>query len=155
MVSAAQRERLRWLSTCDDFSALPMRAILAEPEKSLSDNDEGGVSLDPSAEASRARPESKQPVPDPARPLLTASEENQERQFVWLQGQQSSYNLGSNPKLSTLPTIKLPPPTLRKGDLAPARAQFTPIGALAKYPYSFANRNLSQDLATHFWDQGM
>jgi hypothetical protein len=150
MASAARLERLRTLIR-SEIDALPDRPVETEPDETVSDTEDGGISLNLSAE----------PIIQldstfvPAQSLPTASEADTDRQFVWMQGQQSSYNPAFDPKLSALPTVKLPPPTISRGDLVSVSEQFTPIGALAKYPYSFVDRNLMQGIASTFFDQSM
>lgn len=57
--------------------------------------------------------------------------------------------------LASLPQrIKLPVTDLQRGDLASPRYHFTPIQALAKYPYKFCGRDLLQQVASAFFDQG-
>lgn len=152
MTSAQRLERLRTLIR-SDMDALPDRPVDTAPEETVSDTEDGGVSLDPSSKSPLVSPDSRQLEPDPvpAQPLPTAA--NTDRQFVWMQGQQSSYNVVPNPKLSPVSTVKLSPPVLSRGDLVSVSAQFTPILALAKYPYSFVNRNLMQGIASAFFDQ--
>ncbi|KAH7411613.1 hypothetical protein DE146DRAFT_602960 [Phaeosphaeria sp. MPI-PUGE-AT-0046c] len=81
---------------------------------------------------------------------------NTERRFVLVEGAVSSYNIG-NKRSSTAPPVPsspLPTIDLSRGDLAPARHHFTPILALAKYPYKFCNPSHSQDIASAFFDAG-
>ena len=163
MASAERLEHLRKL-TLNDIKALPDRPAQVEPEISASDEEDGGISLLPPADPPPANHQNKQTAsslfpapsvePEPAQVPPTASCDGTERRFIWRQGQSSSYNLGSASELSASTTARLPPATLHKGDLVSAHDQFTPIAALSKYPYSFVNRSLSQDLATAFWDQG-
>jgi hypothetical protein len=142
MASAARLERLHTLIR-SDIDALPDRPVEAEPEETVSDTEDGGISLDPSAEPPRTSLESNQleSTSVTAQAFPTAHEANNDRQFGWMQGQQSSYNMKFDPKLSALPTVKLPPCTHSLGDLVSVSEQFTPIGALAKYPYNFVNRS--------------
>jgi hypothetical protein len=48
----------------------------------------------------------------------------------------------------------LPVSDLQRGDLASPRHHFTPIQALAKYPYKYCNKIHMQDIASAFFDQG-
>ncbi|KAJ4348695.1 uncharacterized protein N0V89_010073 [Didymosphaeria variabile] len=81
--------------------------------------------------------------------------ENTDRRFVWAQGIESSYNLGSDPQLSTLPAHPLPPTLLQRSEqAAPHEKYFTPIVALSKYPYKFCNKDCMQGIASAFFDQG-
>jgi hypothetical protein len=114
MASAVRLERLHTLIR-SDIDALPDRPVEAEPEETVSDTEDGGISLDLSAEPPRTSPESEQ--------------------------------LES--------TVKLPPCTHSLGDLVSVSEQFTPIRALAKYPYSFVDRDLMQDIASAFFGQSM
>jgi len=59
-----------------------------------------------------------------------------------------------SPVQSSSSSDSLPPPDQRVGDLAPKDAQFTPILALAKYPYKFVSKNYSQAIASAFFDGG-
>jgi hypothetical protein len=156
MHSAARLEVLRTLIR-SDIETLPDKPVETGPEETVSDAEDGGVSLYPPIDPPHVSSESKQVEsnPVPSQPLPTATQANTDRQFVWAQGQQSSYNLGLTPKLSSLPSVKLPPSALSRGDLVSISEQFTPIGALAKYPYNFVNRNLMQDIASVFFAQSM
>lgn len=82
---------------------------------------------------------------------------NSDRRFVWIQGADSSYNLGSESQLSGLPTTAsiLPLTGLQKGELAPHYEKlFTPLVALSRFPYKFCGESSRQDIASAFFDQG-
>jgi hypothetical protein len=83
------------------------------------------------------------------------AEPNTDRRYIWLQDA-SSYNPTPMSTPTTLPQspATLPPTDLNRGDLAPAQQHFTPVQALAKYPYKYCNRIHSQDIASAFFDQG-
>ncbi|KAF2443453.1 hypothetical protein P171DRAFT_362217 [Karstenula rhodostoma CBS 690.94] len=91
--------------------------------------------------------------PEPA-PPTNGQTENTDRRFVWLQGTESSYNLGSKPQLSALPAHPLPPALLQRSELAASHEKFTPIVGLSKYPYKFCNKDCMQAIATAFFDRG-
>ncbi|KAF2464640.1 uncharacterized protein BDR25DRAFT_95977 [Lindgomyces ingoldianus] len=177
MASASRLNRLRELVS-SDLQALPDKFVENDHGPVSDDDTTGGVSLS----LSGGPPPYKQSEPtrrvsQPGRPELTQQVSttqssgntqgtstssipsvphlaNPERQFVWMQDQASSWNLGSQPNLSSFATTKLPAPRLQKGTLASARQEYTPIFALAKYPYKFCNKNFKQDIATHFFDAG-
>lgn len=164
MSLAARLEHLRLLVQ-DDLAALPDRPVF--PASSDEQGPVGGVSLDqsssdPFATTSQTQAPLNQ-VPEPAThngPACATNgsahvHENTERRFVWVQGKESSYNLGSNPLLSALPTLPLPPSNLQRAQLAPDHIKyFAPIVALSKYPYKWCSRQLMQDIASGFFDQG-
>jgi hypothetical protein len=148
--------RLAHLQTLaeQDLQALPDRPLTPDE-----DDTGGGVSLENVVSPDIKVPEDIKPapaVPKAESPPATESpaQEITDKRFVWLKGAASSYNLGSAPKLSPLPTVKLTPTTLGKGDLTSPDQAFTPIAALAKYPYKFCNQSNSQDIATAFFDGG-
>ncbi|KAF1970212.1 hypothetical protein BU23DRAFT_474851 [Bimuria novae-zelandiae CBS 107.79] len=91
-------------------------------------------------------------------PLTNGQEdpkENPERRFVWRKGAESSYNLGSKPQLSALPTHPLPPAVMQLSEqAAPHEKYFTPIMALAKYPYKYCDQSSKQAIASAFFDEG-
>lgn len=119
--------------------------------------DSGGVSLEPPQPLPAET--SKQTAPNP--PTKSASvtappPTNSERRFVLVEGVESTYNMGTK-KPSTDRTVSsaaLPASGLSRGDLAAARDHFTPVLALAKYPYKFCNKSHSQDIASAFFDAG-
>jgi hypothetical protein len=139
-----------------DLDNLPNR-----PPSTISDDSSGGgVPL--SVEPNETVPPTEhvgnftepfvEPAPNPLTTSFLVPEESPDRRFVWVEGAASSYNLGSAPKLSTLPAVQLPPTSLSKGQLAPAGYNFTPITALSKFPYKFCNRDHTQDIASAFFD---
>jgi len=106
-----------------------------------------GLSLENSPPPSTAA--SKQPPADPpikAEPEPTAvpTQPNPDRRFVWIEGAVSLHNPGAMAK----------PTDLQRGDLAPADYHFTPIQALAKYPYKYCNKSCMQEIASAFFDSG-
>jgi hypothetical protein len=160
MASSAARLALLRSAVQSDLDALPHRPA-PEPEILSDDDATGGVAL----EHSSSKQPTSSPVADsgstatPTPPVAAKAvsekpaEENTERRFLWKQGAASSYNLGSQPKLAPLPTTKLPPADLQKGELAQHK-YFTPIVALSKYPYQFCNKSCMQDIASAFFDAG-
>ena len=160
MASAAARlARLRD-AVQSDLNALPHRPA-REPDVASDDDTPGGVVLEEalSKQATPSPVADSAPAPTPAPPVAPkeavkdASEDNPERRFVWKQGAASSYNLGSQPTLATIPTTKLPPNSLQKGEIAQHK-YFSPIVALSKYPYQFCNKSCMQDIASAFFDAG-
>ncbi|KAF2016674.1 hypothetical protein BU24DRAFT_423048 [Aaosphaeria arxii CBS 175.79] len=83
-----------------------------------------------------------------------ASTENTDRRFVWMPGEASSYNLGTAPATPSSPYKALPPTDLQRGELAPPGKYFTPLLALAKYPYRYCDRDSLQNVASQFFDGG-
>jgi hypothetical protein len=120
------------------------------------DEDSGGVSLDPPqplpAEISKhtvANPPTKSAP-------VTAQSTNTGRRSILIEGVESSYNMGTKkPSADRLVgSAALTTAGLSRGDLAAARDHFTPVLALAKYPYKFCNKSHSQDIASAFFDAG-
>ncbi|KAL1602559.1 hypothetical protein SLS60_005975 [Paraconiothyrium brasiliense] len=170
---AARLERLRVLSE-HDLAALPDR--VPSPEPSMDDKpapgggvalvpkatvaeDKEDISIKPTGDASKRNPSlDARMVTQDAKadaPPTNGQHENTDRRFVWVQGTESSHNLGSDPQLSPLPTHPLPPALLQRSEqAAPHEKYFTPIVALSKYPYKFCNKNCMQDIASAFFDQG-
>lgn len=152
MASAPRLERLRKIVQAN-LDALPDLAI----EPIVSDSDaSGGVALEPAADCC-----SKQTTAAPGgaqlEPITTAL--NTDRRYVWLENAESSYNPSSMTQYPTTITLSkravvLPSVNLHRGDLAPATQHFTPIQALARYPYKWCNRLHSQDIASAFFDEG-
>jgi hypothetical protein len=140
------------LLTC--LQALPDRVITPEPVVD-NDNVSGGVSLQkpqPAAEDSSKQSE----VTLPTKPARAPAAEITDRRFVLVKGAGSSYNTGTMRSSAAPPkqTSKLPATDLQRGDLAAPHHHFTPIQALAKYPYRFCDKALSQDIASAFFDGG-
>jgi hypothetical protein len=140
------------LLTC--LQALPDRVITPEP---VVDNDDvsGGVSLlEPQAAAEDSSKQSE--VALPTRPAPAPAAEITDRRFVLVKGAGSSYNTGTMRSSAAPPkqTSKLSATNLQRGDLAAPHHHFTPIQALAKYPYRFCDKSLSQDIASAFFDGG-
>ncbi|KAJ4370007.1 hypothetical protein N0V83_005771 [Neocucurbitaria cava] len=160
MASLERLERLRKLVQAD-VDALPDRAVSPEaPRGSASDNeDSGGVSLD--SEQSQTSTVKQSTPAEANTPIKEASavaptEDNTERRFVWIKDAESSYNPG-HMRPSVAPpkaTTQLAAIDPHRGDLVSARHHFTPISALAKYPYKFCNKDHMQSIASAFFDQG-
>ena len=158
MAAAARLERLRKLVQAD-VDALPDRNM--SPQWGVTGDDDeatGGVSLEPQQ---LQPPTGKQTSTNGADTYLKEAQsnnkENPERRFVWVKDAESSYN----PKTASMRPATAPPPAsalpvtdLQRGDLVSARHCFTPILALAKYPYKFCNQNHMQEIASAFFDQG-
>lgn len=170
---AARLEQLRLFSN-QDLAALPDKTPTPSLEPPIDDKPApgGGVALAPEATGSpedapsssagqvskrapsphvMAVPNNAKPEPAPA---TNGQTENTDRRFMWLQGTESSHNLGSTPQLSALPAHPLPPALLQRGELAASHDKFTPIIALSKYPYKYCNKDCMQAIATAFFDQG-
>ena len=102
---------------------------------------------------------SKQPAANlhkGAVPDSPGAQPNTDRRFVWVEGAVSSYNPGKmfNVRDPPLSTSALPSSDLNRGDLTAPHHHFTPIQALAKYPYRFCNKSHSQGIASAFFDAG-
>lgn len=147
MATAARLERL-CKTIQQDLDALPDRDI----KPAISDDEiSGGVSLEPAVDAGIEQPTAAIRQP-PLQPIV--EEANTERR---LQESESSYNPSTITKRTILPpkpSAPLAVTNLQRGDLAPAQQHFTPILALAKYPYKYCNKAHSQDIASAFFDQG-
>ena len=131
------------LDTLPDRPSSPRRESKPEPEPNhANSNSSGGVSL--------------RDIP-PDSPV-----ENTERRFVWIKDAYSSFNPNLDPmrpSTAQAPAPRtdaagLPVSDLQRGDLASPRHHFTPIQALAKYPYKYCNKIHMQDIASAFFDQG-
>lgn len=162
MVSSERLEKLRGLIK-SDVDALPDRRI--SPDRMLDDSDSsGGVPLEPHL---LDMPIAKQDTSEKTGSSLAISAsaptasltENPDRQSFWTNNASSSFNpslesIRISDTLST-PHIQDPPTTnLQRGELASARHHFTPIQALAKYPYTYCNKSHMQTVASAFFDQG-
>lgn len=153
MPSTARLKRLRSILQ-PHLDALPDRT---PTESILSHSDaSGGVPLD------LADAPSKQPPPAPLtpqpEPAPIPDNLNTDRRFVWLNDAHSSYNPAPMPNrvVSTQPPhapAPLPATNLHRGDLGSATHHYSPIVALSKYPYKWCNKNLSQPIASTFFDQ--
>jgi hypothetical protein len=134
MASSKRLERLRNLA---------QPALVALPDRLIDDDESGGVSLQ-----APDMLDSKQGVSNETHAIDTP-----ERRFVWLKDAASSFNPNLDAmRIST--AAELPATDLQRGDLTPARHHYTPIQALAKYPYKYCNKSLMQDIASAFFDQG-
>ena len=157
MVSSARVDRLRKLVR-PDLELLPDRPVSPDTDtNSASDDASGGVLLEPtpphvSASKQTASNEADASIKIP--PVV-----NTDRRFVWVKGIESPFN----PNLDSMRPMTAPPPSgatklpaidLQRGDLASARNHYTPIQALAKYPYKYCNKNRMQAIASAFFDQG-
>jgi hypothetical protein len=162
MLSAARLEQLRELIQ-SDVDALPDRSI--SPDVLIDDSDSsGGVLLEsamldvPVCEQDTSeKTDAPVETSPPATATLTA--EKPDHRFTWMKDTSSSLN----PSLDSLRiSDPLPPPNapeppithLQRGDLASAHHHFTPIQALAKYPYTYCSKSHMQDVASAFFDQG-
>ncbi|KAI8943427.1 hypothetical protein NX059_001437 [Plenodomus lindquistii] len=162
MASSARLARLRKLVQ-EDVDALPDTPVPSAQTTASDDNERGAVALEPEQSRASTLPIRSKPIGmdkahrpvKPATKATTADDES-DRRFVWVKDAESSYNPKTTPMPPTsLPqTTKLPATDLQRGDLASPRHHFTPIQALAKYPYKFCNRDSSQDVASAFFDQG-
>ncbi|KAH5278855.1 hypothetical protein HBI71_024050 [Parastagonospora nodorum] len=155
MIPASRLHRLTRLVQAD-LDALPDRPIPPKPAVMFDDEDSGGVSLDPPqplpAEISK---QTVANLPTKSAPV-TAQPTNTERRFILVEGVESSYNMGTKKLSADRPggSAALPATGLSRGELAAARDHFTPVLALAKYPYKFCNKSHSQDIASAFFDAG-
>ncbi|OAG14201.1 hypothetical protein CC77DRAFT_1035830 [Alternaria alternata] len=165
MASARLQRLQRFVQV--DLDALPDRPISPrreskpEPEPNhANSNSSGGVSLrnmPPDSPASKQTSQNR-----PVAAIKTPPTENTERRFVWIKDADSSFNptLDSmRPSTAQAPAPRtdaagLPVSNLQRGDLASPRHHFTPIQALAKYPYKYCNKIHMQDIASAFFDQG-
>ncbi|CBX96780.1 hypothetical protein LEMA_P099110.1 [Plenodomus lingam JN3] len=161
MALSTRLERLRKLVQ-EDVHALPKKSAPLVPGPASDEH--GGLALEPEQSQAPWLPDSSKRVVATdeadcsAKPAVkpTISDDKPDRRFVWLQDAQSSYN----PNSTSMPPASLPQPTkistthLHRGDLVSPRYHFTPIQALAKYPYKFCSRDTSQGIASAFFDQG-
>ncbi|KAF2854938.1 hypothetical protein T440DRAFT_386696 [Plenodomus tracheiphilus IPT5] len=161
----ARLERLRKLAQ-EDIDALPDRPAPVAPAPASHDESHGGVALEPEQTQVPPFPTRHKPIvtheadrsikPAAAKATTPPNANNTDRRFVWVKDAESSYN----PKTTSMPpaalpqTTKLPVTDLQRGHLASPRDHFTPIQALAKYPYKFCNQEHSQEIASAFFDQG-
>lgn len=154
MASAARLERLRKLIQAE-VDALPERSSV--PIVDGGDTPEGAVH-EPPIDAS-----SQQTTTGP--PQLQAESTIQELSTNrWNTRTKVGRDTGCSHDSASIPTsvattsltlsAPLPATKLNRGDLAQAQQYFTPIQALAKYPYRFCNRSHQQDVASAFFDQG-
>lgn len=162
MISAERLEQLRELIEAD-IDDLPDRPTLLDLSDDSSDSS-GGVLLEPNLldmpSNERITIEQKNALQKTASSATTTLPvENAGRRFVWVKDAPSSFN----PSLDSLrlsspppvPSVAEPPTTgLQRGDLSTAHHQFTPIQALAKFPYVYCNKSHMQDVASAFFDQG-
>jgi hypothetical protein len=123
----------------------------------MDDEESGGVLLQasqrlPAATSKQsAANRSANPVPATA-PAST----NTECRFVLVEGVESSYNMGTKSPSTDRPysSAALPSIDLTRGHLTAPQHHFTPIVAIAKYPYKFCNKSHSQEIASAFFDAG-
>ncbi|KAG9384768.1 hypothetical protein A1F94_004315 [Pyrenophora tritici-repentis] len=154
MASSARLNRLRRLIE-PDLNVLPDRPASSDPVPDS--DDDGRVLLEPTASHA---PESKPTAPSKADMTTKAPAANTDRRFIWVKDAESSFNPNlDSMRLTTAPSppsgaTKLPAIDLQCGDLASARNHYTPIQALAKYPYKYCNKIHMQDIASAFFDQG-
>jgi hypothetical protein len=129
----------------------------------MDDDESGGVSLQETDMLASKQSTANETETDPSIKELHASN-SIERRFFWVRDTASSFspNLDSmristdSMHISTAPpsAAELPVTDLQRGDLASAKHHYTPIHALAKYPYKYCNKSLMQDIAYAFFDQG-
>ncbi|KAF5847775.1 hypothetical protein GGP41_009017 [Bipolaris sorokiniana] len=163
MVSSERLEKLRGLIK-SDVDALPDRRI--SPDRMLDDSDSsGGVPLEshlldiPLPQQDTLEKTVSSLVTSASGPTASFTE-NSDRQSLWMNDASSSINQSldsmhiSGPP-SPPPRIKdHPTNNLQRGELASAHHHFTPIQALAKYPYTYCNKSHMQTIASAFFDQG-
>ena len=162
MISAERLEQLRELIEAD-VHALPNRQPLLDLPDDSSDSS-GGILLEPNVldmpVYEQHAPEEKTAVQKTASPATaTLPVENSDRRSLWVKDTPSSFNpsfdslrISSPSPVSDAPE---PPVTdLQRGDLSAPHHHFTPIQALAKYPYVYCNKSHMQDIASAFFDQG-
>ena len=160
MAFSARLERLRNLVQAD-VDALPDRAVSPEAafESASHDEGSGGVSLNfDQSQTSTIKQTSPTETNSPVKEGCAAAdvEASAERRFVWVKDAESSFNPGPLRQSVKPPkaTTRLASTDLHRGDLTSARHHFTPIQALAKYPYKFCNKDHMQDIASAFFDKG-
>jgi len=158
MAFLARLDRLEKLNQ-QDLEALPDRSPspIADPDSTGHDT-AGGVLLEPTASHV---PGNKQTASNGADACIKAPPaETPDRRFVWVKDAESPFNPNLDAmQLKTTPpppfgTTKLPAIDLQRGDLASARNHYTPIQALAKYPYKYCSKSHMQDIASAFFDKG-
>jgi hypothetical protein len=137
--------------------ALPFRPLPPEPTRVDDDDESGGVLLEEPQLPLAAC--SKQLATSPHKEVMPVSpkaQPNTDRRFLWIEGAVSSYNPGKMSKVANPPPSSSPLPSsdLNRGDPTAPHHHFTPILALAKYPYRFCNKSHSQDIASAFFDAG-
>jgi hypothetical protein len=137
--------------------ALPTKPPPPEPTTIGDDHVSGGVSLDEPQPHDATSSKQLPPAPSSETPPVSAPPgPNLDRRFVLIEGAVSAYNLGTmqTPMRQSKVSISLPATDLNRGDLTAVHHQFTPIQALAKYPYKFCDKNHAQDIASAFFDEG-
>lgn len=157
MASSARLDRLRKLIG-PDLEVLPDRPVSPDTDaNSANDDASGGVLLEPTPSYVSASKQTASNEADAS--IKTPSAVNTDRRFVWIKGVESSFS----PNLDSMRPTTAPPPSgdtklpaiyLQRGDLASARNHYTPIQALAKYPYKYCNKSHMQAIASAFFDQG-
>ncbi|USP80751.1 hypothetical protein yc1106_08025 [Curvularia clavata] len=162
MISAERLEQLRELIEAD-FDALPNRQPLLDLPDDSSDSS-GGILLEPNVLDMPAYEqhvlEEKTAVQKTAsHATATSPVENSDRRSLWVKDTPSSFNpsLDSLRISSPSPVSDAPEPPvtdLQCGHLSAPHHHFTPIQALAKYPYVYCNKSHMQDIASAFFDQG-
>ncbi|KAL6705229.1 hypothetical protein ACN47E_007189 [Coniothyrium glycines] len=152
---AARLERLRELVQVH-VDALPDRAVTPQAEVSTGSDSDGGVPLDPQL----------QPNDNHFTPLGTDHDSNtappsnadlSDQWAAWLDNIESSNttNLETKQQPTAAPTASSAPVTgLQQGHLTAPDQLFTPIQALARYPYKFCDKTHMQDIASIFFDAG-
>jgi hypothetical protein len=141
----------------DHEQALPDRPVQLQPTSIKDDGVSGGVSLEePQSPPTASSKQLATASPTKTAPIPAQAMSNPDRRFVLVKDAVSSYNAGPMQTTTGLPKVSsmLPAIDLNRGDLAAAHHHFTPIQALAKYPYKFCNKINSQDIASAFFDNG-
>ncbi|RMZ67255.1 qde-2-interacting [Pyrenophora seminiperda CCB06] len=156
MISSARADRLRKLIE-QDLCVFPDLEPSSDTDpNTASDDDSGGVLLEPTTSRLPASEQTASKEADSSTKAPPA--ENIDRRFVWVNDAESHLNQSLNSmRPTTAPppgTIKLPAVDFQRGDLAFAHNHYTPIQALAKYPYKYCNKSHMQDIAAAFFDQG-
>jgi hypothetical protein len=158
MALQARLERMRKLVQVD-AAALPDRPASPEVASHGTDLESGGVSLknvQPDVLASKQ--DTSNETDTATKVPRSATCENEERRFTWRKDAESSYNLAGLDSMR-LPTASpdaagLPASDLQRGDMASARHGYSPLNAIAKYPYKYckSDRDLMQKIASTFFD---
>jgi hypothetical protein len=157
MAMLARLERMRKLVQVE-ADALPDRLGSPEVVSHGIGVESGGVSLENTQPDALA---SKQHTPNKTDTAIKtprpAADESADRRFVWVKDAESSFNPNLDlMRLSTAPphSAEIPVNDLQRGDLASARHGYSPIHAIAKYPYKYckSDKKLMQAIASAFFD---
>jgi hypothetical protein len=154
MALQARLARMRKLVQVD-ADALPDRSASPEVVSHGTDKESGGVSLE------NTQPASKQDTSNDTDTATKgpgpAADESADRRYVWVKDAKSSFNPNlDSMRLSTAPpdSAELPATDIQRGDLASALHGYSPLRAVAKYPYKYckSDRTIMQDIASDFFD---